>query len=258
MYNLNMMGFSKYINLEFVNDITVGNLFIKEKIGILDKNKAVKRNNRYYTKAFERPKEKYILYTIKKMWKVILEEEVSLEKVKPDLRYLFNIEENGIIVQVGASSRVKVCSPLIMAKYLNDIEKISNEKITLVGHGKDQEEYAKKLEELLPNIEFNNLVGKTTIKGVFEEVARCRIYIGFDSGLYNLAFTLKKKIIALFRSGEQSGFLHKDKTIKILYPTIEDANNKLITDEKYSNKEINSISVEKVVKAYKKLMDIKN
>ncbi|MGL4252975.1 MAG: glycosyltransferase family 9 protein, partial [Fusobacteriaceae bacterium] len=31
MHQLNSMGFSKYINIEFVNDITVGNLFIPER-----------------------------------------------------------------------------------------------------------------------------------------------------------------------------------------------------------------------------------
>lgn len=240
MYKLNSMGFSKYINIEFANDITVGNLFIPERIGRKDPNWQVERNNKYYTKSYSFEND-YVMNQIKVMAKEILGLDLPMKELIPDLRYLFDIKEENIVIAVGSTGRDRVCSPNLLSKFILELRKVyKNEKIKLVGNGKLQQEYAKKLIELLKDDNIENLVDKTSIKEVFEEVAKSKIFIGFDSGLYNACFALRKKGIILFRNGSGS-FVHNVPWLKIVYPKIirED-----IIDIEYPGLEINSITVE--------------
>lgn len=240
MYKLNSMGFSKYINIEFANDITVGNLFIPERIGRKDPNWQVERNNKYYTKSYSFEND-YVMNQIKVMAKEILGLDLPMKELIPDLRYLFDIKEENIVIAVGSTGRDRVCSPNLLSKFILELRKVyKNEKIKLVGNGKLQQEYAKKLIELLKDDNIEDLVDKTSIKEVFEEVAKSKIFIGFDSGLYNACFALRKKGIILFRNGSGS-FVHNVPWLKIVYPKIirED-----VIDIEYPGLEINSITVE--------------
>lgn len=249
MYELNSMGFSKYINVEFANDITVGNLFIPERIGRIDTNWQVERNNRYYTKSYSFGND-YVMNQIKVMAKEILDLNLSMEELIPDLRYLFDIKEKSIVIAVGSTGRDKVCSPILLSKFILELRKVyKNEKIKLVGNGKLQQEYAKKLIELLKDDNVVNLVDKTSIKEVFEEVSKSKIFIGFDSGLYNACFALRKKGIILFRNNSGS-FIHNVPWLKIVYPKTIREN---IIDSEYPGIEINSITVEEFKKAIEEM-----
>ncbi|MGL4976820.1 MAG: glycosyltransferase family 9 protein, partial [Cetobacterium sp.] len=209
MYELNCSGFSTYINVEFSNDITTGNLFIKEKIGREDESWQASRNNKYYTKSYKLTPG-YVMKQVSEMCKGILGVDVSSEEIKPDIRDKFKIAENEIVVAVGSTGRDKVCSPILMAQYLEEVQTMFPEKkILLVGNGDLQSSYAEELLKILGNKNIENLINKTSVKEVFEIVAKSSLFIGFDSGLYNSTFALRKKSIGLFRN-KSGAFIHNE------------------------------------------------
>lgn len=253
MYYLNKMGFSKYINLEFANDITVGNIFSQERIGLRDENISVARNNKYYTKSYDKLKNTWIMETIKDMGEKFLNRKLSLEEILPDLslKYKSQIKE-GIIVVVGTSSREKVCSPERMVEYIEVLkEKYPEEKIYLVGHGKDHEKYSKELlEKVKDSKNIVDMVNKTTLEEVFRLIGKSKLFVGFDSGLYNFAFVSRIKTIGLFSEGT-GAFIHKVSWVKILTGNEEEGEK--YTTREYSNRKINGITLEK----FRKTLEIK-
>lgn len=253
MYELNSMGFSTYINIEFANDITVGNLFIPERIGREDLSWQVERNNKYYTKSYILEND-YVMNQVSKMAKDILDIDVTGKQLTPDIGGLFKIEDRDIVVAVGSTGREKVCSPILMAEYLKEVQQLyPNRKIILVGNGDLQEGYAKRLIELLGNENIENLVNKTSLKEVFEVVAKSCLFIGFDSGLYNACFALRKKGVILFKDSG-GAFIHNVPWLKIVTPkkVRED-----ILDREYPALNINSIEVEDFKKALEEVRDEK-
>lgn len=251
MYELNSMGFSTYINIEFANDITVGNLFIPERIGREDLSWQVERNNKYYTKSYILEND-YVMNQVSKMAKDILDIDVTGKQLTPDIGGLFKIEDRDIVVAVGSTGREKVCSPILMAEYLKEVQQLyPDRKIILVGNGDLQEGYAKRLIELLGNENIENLVNKTSLKEVFEVVAKSCLFIGFDSGLYNACFALRKKGVILFKDSG-GAFIHNVPWLKIVTPkkVRED-----ILDREYPALNINSIEVEDFKKALEEVRD---
>lgn len=244
MYQLNSIGFSTYINIEFGNDITVGNLFIPERIGIDDENPVSTRCNRYYTRKYPKYKGKNVIDIIRDIGENILEEKISREDIIPDLRDKFGRSNEGITVAVGTSARERTCSPEKMMDYLKIlIEKYPEEKIYLLGNGKHHSAYAKNILENIQNPNIVNMVDKTSLKEAFNLIATSRMFVGFDSGLYNFAFTVRKPTIAFFRNTD-SGFVHEVPWVKVLLPETDIRPEEIKTDSLYSNREINSISRE--------------
>ena len=253
MYELNSMGFSTYINIEFANDITVGNLFIPERVGREDLSWQVERNNKYYTKSYILEND-YVMNQVSKMAKDILDIDVTGKQLTPDIGGLFKIEDRDIVIAVGSTGREKVCSPILMAEYLKEVQQLyPDRKIILVGNGDLQEGYAKRLIELLGNENIENLVNKTSLKEVFEVVAKSCLFIGFDSGLYNACFALRKKGVILFKDSG-GAFIHNVPWLKIVTPkkVRED-----ILDREYPALNINSIEVEDFKKALEEVRDEK-
>ncbi|MGL6115428.1 MAG: glycosyltransferase family 9 protein [Cetobacterium sp.] len=247
MKELNSMGFKEYINIEFTNELTVGNLFIPKRVGIIDKNPLVERNNNFYTEGYDISVNENIIEIIKKLGNKILEKNLSKEEIIPNLQNIFKSENNkSIVINVGSSSREKVCSPYRMIEYIKIILESSKEReIFLVGTGKDHEEYAEIILKEINNNKIKNLVGKTNLFEVFNIIGKCDIFIGFDSGLYNFSYCMRKKTIGIFK-GPGERFEHKCSWVKILTPDYEEKNFK---DEKYKNIKMNSISTESFRKA---------
>ncbi|MCX3068173.1 hypothetical protein OQE61_11750 [Cetobacterium somerae] len=249
MYKLNSMGFSKYINLEFTNDITVGNLFIPERIGRADLSWQVKRNNKYYTKSYI-IEDDYVMNQVALMGREILGKSFKKGDMIPDLKNIFGVGEENIIVAVGSTEKERVCSPKLMAEYLKEVlTKYPDKKIILVGNGERQNRYAKEILTILKNENIESLVDKTSLKEVFELVSRSYLFIGFESGLYNLSFVTRKDAVILFR--EKNGlFVHNVPWLKILTP---EKIQPQVEDKEYSNEIINSITVEEFKKALKEV-----
>lgn len=250
MYELNTMGFSKYINMEFTNDITTGNLFIDDMVGCEDPHWQVSRNNRYYNRTYKIRKA-YVLDQAMDIYEGIFQESIDKKELIPDISDKFEVKEENIVIAVGSTGRHKVCSPKIMAEYIKVLkEKFPEKTVQLVGNGDTQMKYAKDLIDILGEEKIENLVNKTSLKEVFELLAKSYLFIGFDSGLYNACYAMRKKGIALF--GEQwTTFMHNVPWIKILKPTKvrED-----IVDKEYPEKTINSITVEEFRKGVEEIL----
>lgn len=253
MYQINKKySPQKFLNIEFGNDSIIANISAKEKVGILDLSENSEKYNKYYTKYINVFKNnKKILDIIKEIGEGILNIELNLKEITPDLRDKFNVTEKNIVIAVGSTARDRVCSPLKMAEYTKILkEKFPDEEVILVGNGELQLKYAEKLIELLPNIKFKNMVNETSLKEVFDLVAGSKIFIGFESGLYNLCFTLRKKGIGLFKDTTVP-FAHDVPWLKNIGP---DEKEEIIFDENYPDEKINKISVEKFKKVLEELI----
>ncbi len=246
-FEINKLGIKIFINLEGKNDSVVGNIITKEKIGISDMDPAVKIYNKFYTKEIKVNKNEKILNQIKTIAESILERELKEEELIPNLKVNINFKSEGIVIAIGSTSREKVCSPYRMVEYIKEIEKeFPKEKIYLVGNGKLQLEYAEYLIKKLNEVKIINLVDRTNLKEAFEIIESCKLFIGFDSGLYNYSYSLRKKTIALFKD-LNSPFRHEAEWVKVLGPEKEKIND--FEDENYPNKEINNISIQSFINA---------
>lgn len=248
-FEINKLGIKRFINLEYTNDSVVGNIIAEEKIGVLDTDPAVEIYNKFYTKVIRLNRNEKILNQIKTIGENILDRNLRADELIPDLKVGKNSKNEGIVIAVGSTSREKVCSPYRMLEYIKEIKKeFPEEKIYLVGNGKLQLEYAEYLVGNLKEFKMENLVNKTNLKEVFKIIAESRLFIGFDSGLYNYSYSLRKKTIALFKD-LSSPFKHEADWTKVLGPEKERIDN--IEDESYPNREINNISIETLKKALK-------
>lgn len=251
MKALNSMGFSTYINLEFINGLTTANLFIPQRMGRVDGNWDAdifwkyKRFNKYYTKPYE-ISAGYVLEQLRQTGEKLLDKKLSLEDVTPDLSSIFPCGDENIVVSAGSTNRFKVCSPKIMQQYLKEVLKTYPEKeILLVGHGEIQAQYADELLQALKSDRVKSMVNKTSLKEVFDLVAQSFLFIGFDSGLYNLAFTLKKRGIIIMKD-KSHPFYHKCEHLQILEPLQV---NREAIDCYYSDCRMNSVTLEQFTKA---------
>lgn len=212
----------------------------------------VKWCNGYYTESFLfRDINEKILDKIKDIGINILDNNLKLDDILPDLRDKFPIDNKDIVIAVGSTARNRVCSPLKMKEYIEEIFKIyPEEKIILVGNGNLQKEYAKKIIELLPNKKIIDFVDKTNLMEAFELVTKSKLFVGFESGLYNLCFVTRKKGIGLFRDTSVP-FAHEVPWLKNIGPS--EKIDISIKDEDYPDERINSISVESFKKALEEL-----
>lgn len=251
MYELNSMGLSKYINIEFANDITVGNIFCLDCIGKIDNHWQVERNNRYYTEALEIG-DIYVIDQITKMANTLIDPALTKVDLIPDLRERFEIAENEIVIAVGSTEKSRVCSPKLMSRYLKILlEKFPDREILLIGNGERQKRYAEYLVQALNDKRVRDLVDKTTIEQVFEIVAKSFLFIGFESGLYNLCYSIRKRGIILFK--EKSGiFIHEVPWLDIIFP---EKLNLIVEDSEYDGVGINSITEKQFEIALKKIQE---
>ncbi len=263
MYQINKIGIKKFVNLEWSNDDLIRNIYSKEKLGIEALEEEDKKNNKCYTKSLKlrtkkifNEEEKNIIDFLKEIAIFLFDKSIEKEELIPNLKDKFYTSfcNEGIVIGVGATDKNRACNPYKMSEYIKAMASICpEEKIYLVGGGKSQEIYSKKIIELCSNENIVNLVNKTNLQSVLEIVAKAKIFIGFDSGLYNFRYTLRKKQIALFRS-KKVPYVHNEKFTKILEGKKENLNE--VKDEKYSNLEINNISIDEFEKSFIELLNL--
>lgn len=253
MYEINKKySPKKFFNIEFGNDSIVANIVAKDKIGVKDSSQMVECYNKFYTKSFLfTDSNEKILVKIWEIGKNIIDKDLKLEDIIPDLRDKFPIDNKDIVIAVGSTARNRVCSPLKMKEYIEEILKFyPEEKIILVGNGELQKNYAKKILEMIPNKNIVDFVDKTNLMEAFELVTKSKLFVGFESGLYNLCFVTRKKGIGLFRDTSVP-FAHEVPWLKNIGPT--EKLDTSIKDEDYLDERINSISVESFRNALEEL-----
>ncbi len=173
---------------------------------------------------------------------------IKKEDLVPELP-IKTSEKAYITVGVGTTDSSRMCSPKKLAeflKYLVNLDK--NIKIHLLGHGKRDENYSKKLIEILGKDNLISYVSKLNLGESTKMIADSKLYIGFDSGLYNIAYGLRKKTIGIFLE-ELKSFQHNAEYVKIVVKE-NDENETEVYDEYYNNKLMNEISLNSFIKAY--------
>ena len=127
----------------------------------------------------------------------------------------------------------------------NFINKKNIKKIFLLGAGDRDIKYLGELKKYIDFKNFNiqNLVNKISLDESIDIISNCEYYLGFDSGLFHVAASLKIKTFGIFtKINEFSHNNWENVTIFCGKPCISDKN------EYFGNSELNNISLEEVEK----------
>lgn len=156
-----------------------------------------------------------------------------------------------IAVGIGAATSLKMMSPakiVEIVKFLN--ERYPERELLLLGTGKRQKKYVEDIIDNIKNTNIKNFVDKTTLKESIQLLDNSYFFIGFDSGLGNIAFSLRKKIVSLFWQNSFKLWMHdKFNDSKVIYG---DGKNP-INDGVNGNDVVNSITIDQVKKALDEL-----
>lgn len=182
----------------------------------------------------------------------MLKRKFTLEEVKPDIRkyFLDKKYENIISIAVGTADYPKTPTYNNLKLYIIGLlNKFPNKKILLLGSGDKQQKTAKDLINEISSERIVDLIDKINLKEVMQIIKDSDLFIGGDSGLYNIAFALNKKIICLHWDSNKSAWEHNFNNVKILKGngTEKDKN------EKYGTPTLNSITFEQIENAINKL-----
>ncbi|MGL5051341.1 MAG: glycosyltransferase family 9 protein [Fusobacteriaceae bacterium] len=123
------------------------------------------------------------------------------EELRPDIREGFQnrFNMNIITVGIGASNEIKVLPVLKMVQILKMLSKRYPDKaIKLLGAGKKQKKYAQKILELCNVNNIDDCIDKFSLIESISLINDSDFFLGYDSGLSNAAFALRKKYICLF------------------------------------------------------------
>lgn len=199
---------------------------------ILDKNCVIlkKLTGKDYTWDEVRP-------NIKNFKNILLEKiEISKEK-----------ELLPIAVGIGAATSLKMMSPIKIIEIVNFLSnRYPKRELLLLGTGKRQKKYVDDIIENIKNTNIKNFVDKTTLEESIQLLDMSYFFIGFDSGLGNIAFCLRKKIISLFWQNSFKLWMHdKFADAKVIYGDEKNP----INDGINGNDIVNSITIDQVKKA---------
>ena len=158
-----------------------------------------------------------------------------------------------VVVAVGASSFDRMIRRTNMVAILKSLLPliIANQgKIVFVGNGLKEVNYTRWLVDKLGGEHVINDVGKYSLSDTIALVNECHLLIGFDSGLYNLSFSLQRPTICL--AANNHIFLHYRPWVKIVHGSGE-----VFGDEDgFGCDKTNSITPEQVLVAYHEMMAV--
>lgn len=193
----------------------------------------------------------YILENHLKLIEAITNKKYSLEEVRPDIREILQEKRynNIISIGLGASHEQKTLPISKMVEILKLLlKKYPDKDICLLGAGKKQKVYANEIEKILNNSKVKNYVDKFELLETVQMIGDSDFFIGYDSGLSNIAFALRKKYICLFWT-KSKVWQHPFENVKVI---LGDEKNP-VHDGYYGTDILNSIKVEQVEEALKEL-----
>ncbi|MCJ2378603.1 hypothetical protein LNL84_17470 [Vibrio sp. ZSDZ34] len=160
-------------------------------------------------------------------------------------------EQLHVVLAVGAAASEKMMRISNIVKIMEALySAYPNIHFTLIGFGKRDDKYTKLIEKHYKAQNLQNLVSKASLKETIEIVANCDLLIGFDSGMYNLAFTLKKPTICFATHVETA--LHEADCLRVIRGTDTEYG---VSDE-YGCKRTNSVYPEVVISQFEELQKI--
>lgn len=248
--NLNEIGFEKVILFEHIGlgDI-LKYILCENTVGLCSNDKSP-----YLKQAIKVDDDR--TYTLDRqilLMEKIMDRKYTREDLRPDMREMFYGKDKKyfdiITIGIGASSEKKVLPIERMSEILNYLGKrYSTKKLCLLGAGKKQEEYVIKL---LDRVEIKNIesyVGKVSLLETINLVNDSDFFLGYDSGLSNIAFALRKKYICLFWT-KMAVWQHPFEDVKIILGDEISPTN----DGYHGNDILNSITIKQVEKALSEL-----
>jgi ADP-heptose:LPS heptosyltransferase len=156
-----------------------------------------------------------------------------------------------VIIAVGASARERMMRTSNLSQIMDALYvTFPNIDFLLAGTGKRDEKYTKLLLSKYKGNNVQTIVSQTSILETVDIVANCDLLIGFDSGIYNLAFTLKKPTLCFASDNENA--LHQAPWLKVIRGT----DKKYGESDGYGGTRTNSIYSDIVVAQFKELIDL--
>ncbi|WP_281700336.1 glycosyltransferase family 9 protein [Cetobacterium somerae] len=244
---LNELHFQKVILLDHLSDGKIlKNLISNEKIGISNEE------NKYMTKEIRMPEDKwYVLDRQSLIVNELLKQSFTKEDLRPDMREMFKERKYSDIISIGigASSEQKTLPIKNMSEILKMLsERYPNKKIVLLGNGKKQEYYSKQLIENCNCKNIESYIGRISLIETIRVINDSDFFLGYDSGLSNIAFALRKKYVCLFWT-DMTVWQHPFDDLKIIKGDGVNPEN----DGYHGTDILNSIKVEQVEEALKEL-----
>ena len=116
--------------------------------------------------------------------------------------------KKSIVCAIGASDMERVFSLNKMHEVIGMVlEMFGNSQIILVGSGAVQKAFSEKIVELIGTKKrVINMCDQLNLTEAFTLINSCELFLGFDSGLYNVAAMFGTKTLGFF--GSISGFEH--------------------------------------------------
>jgi len=161
--------------------------------------------------------------------------------------------KNIILLAIGAQDigrmmRVSNLCLLIQKLLIND----PRCTILLVGNGKKEQHYARKILKTLPLEAISHVIStvdKYSLLELIPLIYQSKILLGFDSGLYNLSYTLHHPTICL--ASENERMLHRHASwVRIIKNT---HGNIYGIKDQYGNTITNALPIADVIEAYNSL-----
>ena len=182
----------------------------------------------------------------------ILNKQITRDQVIPDMRIYLpeNKYQNIITIAVGTADYIKTPTFDNLYKYITGILGLNLDKdIYLLGTGDKQNAVATKLINTIQSKKLKNMVDKLNLIEVMQMIKDSDLFIGGDSGLYNMAFCLNTKTICLHWRKNYPLWEHRTSNIRIL----KGKGGKEFIDKQYGTDILNSITFEQIKEAMREL-----
>ncbi len=191
------------------------------------------------------------------MLKKLTGKDYTREEVRPSVENFKNIlnakqdileEQNNnlkpISIGIGAAESFRMMSSKKIIEVINYLSnKYPERELYLLGTGKRQKKYVENIIHSVKNPNVKNFVDKTTLVESIKLLDNSYFFIGFDSGLGNVAFSLRKKLISLFWQNNLKLWMHdKFNDSKVIYGSGINP----INDGINGNDVLNSITIEQI------------
>lgn len=240
-------GFNKIISLEYdQHDFDIQ--YFKNLDSYCLDNKFHPEMNQYY-KCVISTDFKVTEETIVKAFKILFNKNIVEQDAIPNLRKYFSKKLENIdtlVVGIGAGARNKMLKPNLLCEILKLFVKKKNiKKIIFLGAGDRDQKYLNEMRKYINFTDFNieNLVNKISLDESIDIISEYHYYLGFESGLFHIAASLKIKTYGIFT--EINEFSHNNwENVTLFSGSPSTSNN----DEYFGNSKLNNISLEEIEK----------
>ena len=240
-------GFNKIISLEYdQHDFDIQ--YFKNLDSYCLDNKFHPEMNQYY-KCVISTDFKVTEETIVKAFKILFNKNIVEQDAIPNLRKYYSKKlENmdTLVVGIGAGARNKMLKPNLLCEILKLFVKKKNiKKIIFLGAGDRDKKYLNEMRKYINFTDFNieNLVNKISLDESIDIISEYHYYLGFESGLFHIAASLKIKTYGIFT--EINEFSHNNwENVTLFSGSPSTSNN----DEYFGNSKLNNISLEEIEK----------